>query len=209
MKWPKSEEKLTFFGVGEFGCLWIRPQSKLRGAALIEGFLPFRQNFVATLLFSQGRLLDSTTYPTASSAWFKRYLVEPIGDRHPTIVKKRMGASPSLRWFADFHIKVDVRSLQAKEWAHANITPFKQRPQSAAYGAFRELKTPSSGTLCRTAYMTSRLGGGAETTTNSGICVRTRLRRQKPADVMVWAAVASDGSKGTMVFIEEGVKVNG
>ena len=39
--------------------------------------------------------------------------------------------------------------------------------------------------------------------------VRTVFRRQKPADVMVWAAVASDGSKGPMVFIEEGVKVNG
>ena len=39
--------------------------------------------------------------------------------------------------------------------------------------------------------------------------VRTVFRRQKPADVMVWAAVASDGSKETMVFIEEGVKVNG
>ena len=38
--------------------------------------------------------------------------------------------------------------------------------------------------------------------------VRTVFRRQKPADVMVWAAVASDGSKGPMVFIEEGVKVN-
>ena len=39
--------------------------------------------------------------------------------------------------------------------------------------------------------------------------VRTVFRRQKPADVMVWAAVASNRSKGTMVFIEEGVKVNG
>ena len=39
--------------------------------------------------------------------------------------------------------------------------------------------------------------------------VRTVFRRQKPADVMVWAAVAPDGSKGPVVFIEEGVKVNG
>ena len=39
--------------------------------------------------------------------------------------------------------------------------------------------------------------------------VRTVFRRQKPADVMVWTAVASDGSKGPMVFIDEGVKVNG
>ena len=51
------------------------------GRGLIEVFLLFRQNFVATLLFSQGGLLDSNTYLTsASSARFKRYLaVEPIG----------------------------------------------------------------------------------------------------------------------------------
>ena len=45
---------------------------------------------------------------------------------------------------------------------------------------------------------------------SSGVdpAVRDRVSPQRPADVMVWAAVASDGSKGTMVFIEEGVKVN-
>ena len=37
---------------------------------------------------------------------------------------------------------------------------------------------------------------------------RTHFRRQKPAGVMVWAAVASDGSKSPFVFIQEGVKVN-
>ena len=37
---------------------------------------------------------------------------------------------------------------------------------------------------------------------------RTYLRRMKPARVMVWAAVASDGSKSPQVFIEKGVKVN-
>lgn len=37
---------------------------------------------------------------------------------------------------------------------------------------------------------------------------RTHFRRMKPAGVMVWAAVASDGSKSPLVFIEEGVRVN-
>lgn len=40
------------------------------------------------------------------------------------------------------------------------------------------------------------------------LAIRTVFRRQKPAGVMVWGAVASDGSKGPLVFIEEGVKVN-
>lgn len=38
--------------------------------------------------------------------------------------------------------------------------------------------------------------------------IRTVYRRQKPAGVMVWAAVASDGTKSPLVFIKEGVKVN-
>ena len=37
---------------------------------------------------------------------------------------------------------------------------------------------------------------------------RVHLRRQKPAGVMVWAAVASDGEKSPLIFIEEGAKVN-
>uniref|UniRef100_A0A3P8TI71 Paired domain-containing protein n=1 Tax=Amphiprion percula TaxID=161767 RepID=A0A3P8TI71_AMPPE len=37
---------------------------------------------------------------------------------------------------------------------------------------------------------------------------RTHFHRQNPAGVMVWAAVASDGSKSPLVFIQEGVKVN-
>ena len=37
---------------------------------------------------------------------------------------------------------------------------------------------------------------------------RIHLRRMKPAAVMVRAAVTSDGSKSTLVFIEEGVRVN-
>ena len=37
---------------------------------------------------------------------------------------------------------------------------------------------------------------------------RTHFRRMKPAGVMVWAAVASDGSKSPLIFIKEGVKVN-
>ena len=32
---------------------------------------------------------------------------------------------------------------------------------------------------------------------------RTHLRRMKPAGVMVWAEVATDGSKSPLVFIEE------
>ena len=38
--------------------------------------------------------------------------------------------------------------------------------------------------------------------------IRTIFRRQKPAGVLVWAAVASDDSKGSLVFIKEAVKVN-
>ena len=34
------------------------------------------------------------------------------------------------------------------------------------------------------------------------------FRRQKPASLMVWAAVASDGTKSPLVFIDQGVKVN-
>ena len=37
---------------------------------------------------------------------------------------------------------------------------------------------------------------------------RLHFRRQKPAGVMVWAAVASDGTKSPLIFIKEGVKVN-
>ena len=37
---------------------------------------------------------------------------------------------------------------------------------------------------------------------------RTHFCCQKPAGVMVWAAVASDGTKSPLLFIEEGVKVN-
>lgn len=37
---------------------------------------------------------------------------------------------------------------------------------------------------------------------------RTHFRRMKSAGVMVWVAVASDGSKSPLVFIEEVVKVN-
>ena len=37
--------------------------------------------------------------------------------------------------------------------------------------------------------------------------VRSHLRRQKPASVMVWADVASDGSKSPLVVIDEGVNV--
>ena len=40
------------------------------------------------------------------------------------------------------------------------------------------------------------------------INVRSHLIRQKPASVIVWAAVASDGSKSPLVVIDEGVKVN-
>ena len=38
--------------------------------------------------------------------------------------------------------------------------------------------------------------------------IRIIFRRRKPAGVMVWAAVAYDGSKGTLVFIKEAVKAN-
>jgi transposase len=37
---------------------------------------------------------------------------------------------------------------------------------------------------------------------------RNHFRRMKPAGVMVWAAVASDGSKSPLVFIEEGINVS-
>lgn len=37
---------------------------------------------------------------------------------------------------------------------------------------------------------------------------RAHFRRQKPAGVMVWAAVSSDGRKSPLIFIEDGVKVN-
>ena len=47
------------------------PQYNLRGAVVIEVFLPFRQNFVATLLFSQDDCSTQTpTTLSASSAWF-------------------------------------------------------------------------------------------------------------------------------------------
>ena len=36
----------------------------------------------------------------------------------------------------------------------------------------------------------------------------THLRLMKPAEVMVWALVASDGSQSLSVLIEDGVKVN-
>ena len=35
-----------------------------------------------------------------------------------------------------------------------------------------------------------------------------KILRVEPVSVMVWAAVASDGSKSRLVFIEEGVEVN-
>jgi inhibitor of nuclear factor kappa-B kinase subunit alpha len=37
---------------------------------------------------------------------------------------------------------------------------------------------------------------------------RKLFRRMKPAGVMVWAAVSSDGGKSPLVFVEEGTKVN-
>uniref|UniRef100_A0A3P8WNH7 Tc1-like transposase DDE domain-containing protein n=1 Tax=Cynoglossus semilaevis TaxID=244447 RepID=A0A3P8WNH7_CYNSE len=50
---------------------------------------------------------------------------------------------------------------------------------------------------------------------NDRVCVqhlpegcRTNFHRQKRAEVMVWVAVASDGSKSPLVLIQEGVKVN-
>ena len=45
-----------------------------------------------------------------------------------------------------------------------------------------------------------------------GVCFpdgnRTHLRRMKPAEVAVWAVVASDGSKTISVYIENDVRVN-
>ena len=37
---------------------------------------------------------------------------------------------------------------------------------------------------------------------------RVQFRRQKPAGVMVWAALGSDGSMSPMLFVEDGVKVD-
>ena len=37
---------------------------------------------------------------------------------------------------------------------------------------------------------------------------RIAFRRMKPASMMVWAAVSSNGKKFPLVFLEEGVKVN-
>ena len=41
-----------------------------------------------------------------------------------------------------------------------------------------------------------------------GINVLSHFRRQKPASVMVWAGVTTDGKKTPLIFIEEGVKVD-
>ena len=38
--------------------------------------------------------------------------------------------------------------------------------------------------------------------------LRTSFRRQKPASVMVWAGVTSNGLKTPLIFVEDGVKVN-
>lgn len=38
--------------------------------------------------------------------------------------------------------------------------------------------------------------------------VRATFRRQKPASVMVWAGVMTDGKKTPLIFVPEGVKVN-
>ena len=38
--------------------------------------------------------------------------------------------------------------------------------------------------------------------------LRTSLRRQKPASVMVWAGVTSNGLKTPLIFVQDGVKVN-
>ena len=43
---------------------------------------------------------------------------------------------------------------------------------------------------------------------NLSVNISSHLRRQKPASVMAWAAVASDGSKSPLVVIVEGVKIN-
>ena len=40
------------------------------------------------------------------------------------------------------------------------------------------------------------------------IKLRTSFRRQKPASVMVWAGVTSNGLKPPFIFVEDGVKVN-
>ncbi len=40
-----------------------------------------------------------------------------------------------------------------------------------------------------------------------GINVLSHFRHQKPASVMVWARVTSDGKKTPLIFIEEGVKI--
>ena len=37
---------------------------------------------------------------------------------------------------------------------------------------------------------------------------RIAFRRMKPASMMVWAAVSSNGKKSPLVFLEKGVKVN-
>ena len=48
----------------------------------------------------------------------------------------------------------------------------------------------------------------AKSSKDLSVNTRSHLKRQKPASVMVWAAVASDGSKSPLIVIEEGVKVN-
>ena len=48
----------------------------------------------------------------------------------------------------------------------------------------------------------------AHSSRDLSVNVRSHLRRQKPASVMVWAAVASDGTKSPLIVIDEGVKVN-
>ena len=47
----------------------------------------------------------------------------------------------------------------------------------------------------------------APTLWDLSVNVRSHLRRQKPASVMVCAAVASHGSKSPLVVIDEGVKL--
>ena len=48
----------------------------------------------------------------------------------------------------------------------------------------------------------------AKSSKDLSVNARSHLKRQKPASVMVWAAVASDGSKSPLIVIEEGVKPN-
>ena len=48
----------------------------------------------------------------------------------------------------------------------------------------------------------------AKSSKDLSVNARSHLKRQKPASVMVWAAVASNGSKSPLIVIEEGVKVN-